>query len=228
MSQLERVLEPEVMDTEQEAIDYDAMDHSEVNRIFVDDLLAAGFTGGDVLDVGTGTALIPIELAKRLDELEIDDFRLMAVDAAAHMLETARYNLAIHEIYDKIQLSQEDAKATSFPDEMFDCVISNSIIHHIPEPDACVAEMVRVCKPGGLLFVRDLMRPESDEQVRQIVQTYAGDENEHSQKMFDDSLRAALTVEEMSATVGKFGFSAETVNANSDRHWTWIGRKNSS
>ena len=39
---LERVLEPEVMESHQEAVDYDAMDHSEVNRIFVDDLLADG------------------------------------------------------------------------------------------------------------------------------------------------------------------------------------------
>lgn len=222
---IQRVLEPEVMDTEQEAIDYDAMDHSEVNRLFVDDLLAAGFSGGDVLDVGTGTALIPIELAKRLDQLEIEEYRIMAIDAATHMLDTARYNLAINEIYDRIQLSHEDAKATSFEDAMFDTIISNSIIHHIPEPEACVAEMVRVCKPGGLVFVRDLMRPESDEQVRHIVQTYAGNENEHSQKMFDDSLRAALTVEEMQSTVSKFGFDIETVQANSDRHWTWIGRK---
>ena len=150
MSRLERVLEPEVMDTEQEAIDYDAMDHSEVNRIFVDDLLAAGFENGDILDVGTGTAQIPIELTRRLDDLEVDEFRIMAIDAAAHMLETARYNIAIQEIYDRIQLAQEDAKATSFADEMFDAVISNSIIHHIPEPHQCIAEMVRVCKPGGL------------------------------------------------------------------------------
>ncbi len=225
MSQIPRVLEPEVMDTEQEAIDYDAMDHSEVNRIFVDDLLAAGFNGGDVLDVGTGTALIPIELAKRLDELEIDDCRIMAIDAATHMLDTAQYNLAINEIYDKIQLAHEDAKATSFEDAMFDVVISNSIIHHIPEPEACIAEMVRVCKPGGLIFVRDLMRPESDEQVRHIVQTYAGNENEHSQKMFDDSLRAALTAEEMQSAVSQFGFPTATVQATSDRHWTWIGHR---
>ena len=37
---LDRVLEPEVMDTEDEARDYDAMDHSQVNRVFVADFLA--------------------------------------------------------------------------------------------------------------------------------------------------------------------------------------------
>ena len=39
---LHRVLEPEVMDTPDEARDYNEMDHSEVNRLFVDDLLACG------------------------------------------------------------------------------------------------------------------------------------------------------------------------------------------
>ena len=38
---LSRILETEVMDTPAEALDYDAMDHSAVNRVFVDDLLAA-------------------------------------------------------------------------------------------------------------------------------------------------------------------------------------------
>src|SRR6478752_6217773 len=38
---LERVLEPEVMDSHEEAADYDAMDHREVNRVYVDDLLAS-------------------------------------------------------------------------------------------------------------------------------------------------------------------------------------------
>ena len=57
---LNRVLEPEVMDDRDEAIAYDAMDHELVNRLFVDDLLGAGPIGIDCLDLGTGTALIPI------------------------------------------------------------------------------------------------------------------------------------------------------------------------
>ena len=38
---LSRILEPEIMDSPEEAADYDSMDHAEVNRRFVDDLLAA-------------------------------------------------------------------------------------------------------------------------------------------------------------------------------------------
>ena len=61
---LPRTLEPEVMDTEEEARDYDAMDHRDVNTRFCDDLLELldGKPPRRALDVGTGTALIPIEL----------------------------------------------------------------------------------------------------------------------------------------------------------------------
>ena len=62
---LPRTLEAEVMDSAAEARDYDAMDHREVNRVFVADFLAAWGGGGSVLDVGTGTAQIPIELCRR-------------------------------------------------------------------------------------------------------------------------------------------------------------------
>src|SRR5690348_8985506 len=93
---LNRILEPEVMDSAAEAADYDAMNHAEVNRRFVDDLLAAisssefGIQNSelDILDVGTGTALIPIELCQKSQSC-----RVMAADAAVSMLELARYNV---------------------------------------------------------------------------------------------------------------------------------------
>lgn len=220
VSQLERILEPEVMDTVEEARDYDAMDHVEVNRVFVTDLLAAGFQGDDTLDLGTGTARIPIELCQR-DE----DCRVMAVDLAAHMLDLARYNVEIAGLIERIQLEKIDAKGLPFQDEMFGCVMSNSIVHHIPDPRVALQEAHRVLAPGGLIFVRDLMRPLDEATLRSLVETYAGDENEHQQKMFADSLHAALDLGEIRDLVASLGYPAETVQANSDRHWTWSARK---
>ena len=213
---LKRVLETEFMDTRDEAVDYNSMDHSAVNTLFVDDLLQTGWRGGDAIDVGTGTALIPIELAQRLENC-----RIMAVDAAIHMLDLARYNVEAAGLVERIQLVQDDSKKLEFADGMFDCVMSNSIVHHIPEPMACIREMVRVCRGGGRIFVRDLMRPKTDEEVAQLVETYAGQENDHQRQMFDDSLRAALTLSEIRQLVGELGFASETVQATSDRHWTW-------
>ena len=222
---LERVLEPEVMDTPEEARDYNDMDHSGVNQIFVTELLEFAAQHkieslDDVLDLGTGTALIPIELCRRHESC-----RVMAIDMAVHMLDLARYNIEVAGLIERITLDQVDGKETGYEDGMFDTVISNSIIHHIPEPRSCLREMARTVSEDGIVFVRDLMRPEDDATVRQIVQTYAGDENDHSQQMFDDSLRAALSLDEIRQMVVELGFAADSVSATTDRHWTWAAIK---
>src|SRR6187549_1654616 len=117
------------MDSPDEADRYDAMDHSQVNRLFVDDLLACGEVPDDVLDLGTGTAQIPVELCRRLDTV-----RVMAADAAVAMLELARYNVEVAGQAERIQLTHIDAKQLPYRDGTFGAVISNSIVHHIPEP----------------------------------------------------------------------------------------------
>lgn len=217
---LDRKLEPEVMDTAEDARDYNAMDHSAVNQLFVADFLASGFRGRDVLDVGTGTALIPIELCRHHP-----DCRVMAIDLAIAMLDLARFNVEISGFRQRIQLAQVDAKQMPFRDEMFDGVISNSIIHHLPHADSCLAEAVRVTKRCGQLFFRDLLRPESEARLGELVEMYAGKENEHSRQLFADSLRAAFTLAEVRAMVVELGFAAEQVQATSDRHWTFSATK---
>ncbi len=217
---LERVLEPEVMDTLAEAHDYDCMDHSGVNQAFVADLLRTGDIGTEVLDLGTGTAQIPVVLCQQDPHC-----RVMGIDLAAHMLDLARYNIEVEGFTNRIFLQQIDSKDLSMESDSFDTVMSNSIIHHIPEPLAAITEAIRVVRIGGLLFFRDLMRPTTDEQVVALVKQYAGEENEHQQQMFDDSLRAALSLAEIRELISSLGFDDATVQASSDRHWTWIARK---
>ena len=217
---LERVLEPEVMDSASEAEDYDSMDHSEVNRIFVADLLAFHPVKEFVLDVGTGTAQIPLELCRQSPLVSV-----VAVDLAEHMLRVGKTNVEKAGLQDRIELKLFDAKQMPFADHSFAAVISNSIVHHIPTPADVFAEMVRVTTHGGILFVRDLLRPDNNEQVRQLVDTYAGDANDHQKQMFEDSLRASLTVAEIRALVGELGFAPESVRQTTDRHWTWQVKK---
>ena len=76
-----------------------------------------------------------------------------------------------------------------------------------------------------LLFFRDLLRPDSDESVQQLVDTYAGDANDHQRQMFDDSLRAALSLNEIRNLIAELGYNPEEVRATSDRHWTWSTTK---
>jgi ubiquinone/menaquinone biosynthesis C-methylase UbiE len=217
---LPRVLEPEVMDSPEEARDYDAMDHTAVNRLFVADFLDLWPGDNPILDVGTGTAQIPIELCRTAPTA-----RVVAIDLAGHMLALGQENVRRAGLVDRVQLEMCDAKQMPHAPTSFAAVISNSIVHHIPEPGRVIAEMVRVLRPGGVVFVRDLLRPIDGASLKHLVQTYAGDANAHQQQMFGDSLHAALTLDEVRKLVSAVGFDPAGVRQTSDRHWTWQGRK---
>ena len=230
---LDRVLEPEVMDTPDEARDYNAMDHAAVNEKFCEDFLwfacrdgrpALGARASRVVDFGTGTALIPIELCRRAG-----GFTVVAIDLAENMLALAQVNVARAKLGDRVLLEKVDAKRTPYEDGAFGATISNSIVHHIPEPQRCLAEMWRVTAKGGLLFVRDLHRPSSDEAVDRLVVLHGGAPPEdpalvasfeNQRTLFRASLRAAMTVDEVAAMVAPLGIPASAVTLTSDRHWT--------
>jgi len=204
------------METDEEANDYDSMDHAAVSQAFIDDLLAGGDVVGEVIDLGTGTAQIPILLCQQVEEC-----RVMAIDLSVAMLDLARLNIEVNSLINRIALAHIDSKELLYEDDQFDLVMSNSIVHHVPEPATVIAEAVRVTKPGGRLFFRDLLRPSGDSSVEQLVAMYAAEADAHQRKMFDDSLRAALSLDEVREVVGALGFASESVAATSDRHWTW-------
>jgi ubiquinone/menaquinone biosynthesis C-methylase UbiE len=217
---LERVLEPEVMDTAAEARDYDAMDHSAVNRLFISDFLKVWNRKGPILDVGTGTAQIPIEFCRQSPGGEI-----VAIDLADHMLALGRANVRKTGFEERIRLEKINGRQMPYSDGSFGAIMSNSIVHHIPDPKLVFAEMMRVAAQGATLFVRDLLRPADRQLLDVLVATYAGEDNEHQRKMFAESLHAALTVDEVRTLVAAYGIQPGTVQQTSDRHWTWSARK---
>lgn len=213
---IDRQLEPEVMDTPADAMAYDAMDHGEVNRRFIDDFVAGQPPHGEILDLGTGTARIPIELCRR-DER----YRVVAVDMSISMLEIARINLEIAGVVDQVLLGHADAKRLPYSSGRFAAVISNSLLHHLPEPAAALSEAVRVIQPTGTLFFRDLLRPASAAAIADLVERYTAHESNDAQQLFADSLHAALNLAEIRQLVDDLGFPTSSVQVTSDRHWTW-------
>jgi len=215
------------MDTAEEADDYDAMDNREPNARFCDDCLHFA-TFDRALDVGTGTALIPIAMCARTPRLEV-----VAVDLAEHMLERAQRNVARAKLGARITLRKIDAKRLPFDDDAFEAVVSNSIVHHVPEPERAIAEMCRVAR--RVLFVRDLLRPESDAEVKRLVALHGGNPDDDSRDaiarharqsaLLDASLRAALTLDEVRAMIAPLGIDPACVAQTSDRHFTLAVRK---
>jgi ubiquinone/menaquinone biosynthesis C-methylase UbiE len=212
---MQRILEPEYMDTPEEASGYAAMDHTAANESFVDAVLAAGVTRGRALDIGTGPGDIPILLARRAKDLAI-----VAIDAAEHMLVIARQRVAAAGLAARIDVRMADAKRLDFEDSEFDGVFSNTILHHIPEPVRFLREARRVLKPGGRLVIRDLFRPETEAEAMAFVDRYAAGASPYQRKLFFDSFHAALTLDEARLAVRDAGMHGARVAMTSDRHYT--------
>lgn len=212
---MKRILEPEVMDTWEEAAAYDAMDFVEVNKAFAQKALEIGPKKGLILDAGTGTARIPIFICQ-----ECLEWQIIGIDLSQNMLIIGNKNIKEAGLEKRIKLELVDAKNPPYPDHNFDAVISNSIVHHLPEPLPFWQEVKRVLKPGGGIFIRDLLRPENEEITEGFVNKYAADCNEHQRGLFRDSLKAAFTVDEVREMIETAHLEGVTIYQSSDRHWT--------
>ena len=212
---MKRILEPEVMDTREEAEAYDAMDHSVVNTAFVERVVELGASEGHFLDLGTGPAQIPIFLAQSCPRI-----RITGIDLSVNMLALGEQHVAEAELADRIALECVDAKDLPYSDQSFDGVVSNSIIHHLPNPMAAVREISRVIRPGGLILIRDLMRPDTPEAAQALVDRYAADDTPYQKKLFYDSFLAALTIPEIKAMLAQTSLTDAIVVQSSDRHWS--------
>lgn len=212
---IDRILEPEVMDNDIEAYEYDQMDFTEVNTDFA--LLASklGKKEAKVLDIGTGTARIPLILSDLRPQ-----WHITAVDLAESMLKLASQNIEKAGKSRQITLTLVDGKKMPYDDHSFDVVMSNSLVHHIPNPLDLFKEIDRVVKANGSILIRDLLRPESENDIEEIVKQANLDYNPRQKQLFKDSLHAALTLTEIKKIVSEIGWHHAQVYQSSSRHWT--------
>jgi ubiquinone/menaquinone biosynthesis C-methylase UbiE len=109
--------------------------------------------GTRVLDVGTGTGRLALELAKARPDLHIT-----GVDISEDMLNVARQSAAQVALTEKIVFRPASAKELPFPDGHFALVTSNASLHLWAEPAKVFDEITRVTAPGGCCLVRDNLR----------------------------------------------------------------------
>ena len=209
-----RRLEPEYMDTAEEADGYDAMDHSEPNGAFVERLVELG-ASGRMLDVGCGPGHIPPALLERVPRGIV-----VGIDAAATMLAHAERHRLASPHAARISYRVSDAKELPFEDGEFDAVFSNTVLHHIPEPVSFLREAGRVLSPAGVLLIRDLFRPETPERALELVALHASDGTAYQQELFRASLHAALTRGELRAMADEAGLAGCEIVLDTDRHMT--------
>jgi SAM-dependent methyltransferase len=95
-----------------------------------------------LLDVGCGPATITAELATLVGEV-------VGLEATAEAVEVARAGAP------GLEVLLGDVHGLDLPDDSFDVVHAHQVLQHVADPVQALREMARVCKPGGLVAVRD-------------------------------------------------------------------------
>jgi ubiquinone/menaquinone biosynthesis C-methylase UbiE len=217
---MDRKAEPELMEGFDEVDAYVRADFAMVNQAFATRLveLAGPREHAKCIDLGAGPADIPIRVARLRPE-----WTIVAVDGSAPMLDAAARAIRAAKLDRAIELVLADAKETKLSPCGFDIVFSNSILHHVSSPYAFWKEVSRLAKPGGLIFIRDLARPESETAARALVEKHAGGETALLKEEFYQSLLSAYTQAEVEAQLKAAGLIALKVTMSSDRHLDVFG-----
>ncbi|MFO1128645.1 MAG: methyltransferase domain-containing protein [Rhodospirillales bacterium] len=101
--------------------------------------------GTRVLEVGVGTGLALMMYDRRKE--------ITGIDVSQEMLSRAKARVAKHSLNNVRQISQMDAETLEFPDNSFDVVVASYVMSVVPDPHRCLAEMERVCAPGGTILI---------------------------------------------------------------------------
>jgi ubiquinone/menaquinone biosynthesis C-methylase UbiE len=105
--------------------------------------------GIDLLDVGCGPGTITVDLAER-----VAPGRVLAVDLAPDPLDEARALAGRRGT--QVEFAVGDVYALDAADDSFDVVHAHQVLQHLTDPVAALREMARVCRPGGVVAVRDV------------------------------------------------------------------------
>ncbi|MEU3602585.1 methyltransferase domain-containing protein [Streptomyces sp. NPDC006798] len=112
-------------------------------------LVAELTPGARVLDIGCGPGTITADLAELVPE-----GRVTGVDLAAGVVDRAREYAAGRGL-GNTDFAVADVNALDYPDGSFDVVHAHQVLQHLGDPVGALREMRRVCRPGGLVAVRD-------------------------------------------------------------------------
>jgi 2-polyprenyl-3-methyl-5-hydroxy-6-metoxy-1,4-benzoquinol methylase len=212
---MERVLEPELMEDEQQVLAYAKANFEEENQGFVDRFREyfPDFADGHVFDLGCGPGDIPIRIAKALPAC-----RVTGIDASAPMIRLAEQAVAQAGLSGRVTFRCERFQDIAGASRA-DAVLSNSLLHHVPNPLQFWNRLRQLVKPGSPVLVMDLLRPDSPEEAQAIVDRYAAGEPEILRRDFYHSLLAAFTEDEVTTQLARMNLTRLLIDVPDDRHW---------
>ena len=107
-----------------------------------------------VLDVACGAAHAAEQVAPHVRQVVGLDLTRALLELGADRLRDAGIT--------NVLLQEGSAAELPFLDASFDLVACRAALHHVPDPDGVVAEMARVCRPGGRVVAADMVAPSAD------------------------------------------------------------------
>ncbi len=212
---MERTLEPELMEDEAQVLAYAKANFEEENRGFVDRFREyfPDFSEGQVYDLGCGPGDIPIRLARALPAC-----RVTGIDASAPMIRLAEEAVEKAGLTGRVTFRCERFQDIAGANRA-DAVVSNSLLHHVPNPLQFWNRLRQLVKSGAPVLVMDLLRPESSEAAQAIVDRYAANEPDILRRDFYNSLLAAFTEDEITSQLARMNLTRLLIDVIDDRHW---------
>ena len=105
---------------------------------------------GVILDVASGTAGVALQLADR-NARQRGRARVVGVDLTEPMLRHGRRRVAAAGQRDRISLAVGRAEQLPLPDASVDALTFTYLLRYVQDPQATLAELARVLKPGGMM-----------------------------------------------------------------------------
>lgn len=219
---MKRRPEPELMDSVAQTVAYAEADFNESNTLFTEffmrrfpDLPDQGW----LADLGCGPGDITIRLARRLP-----GWSVTGLDAGANMLQRAMERLVAEPAASNVTFRHAYLPDPTLPLRAWNAVVSNSLLHHLPEPMTLWESVRQLGVPGAAVQVMDLARPDDEAQARNLVDQYAADAPEILREDFFNSLLASYTPAEVGEQLARAGLGYLDIETASDRHWIVSGR----
>lgn len=214
---MQRIPEPQLMEDHAQVHAYAMADfegpHSRLLELFQEEFPEP--LRGDVLDLGCGPGDISNRFARAYP-----DVRVLGVDGSAQMLAMAEKLRQS----DRIEFLHGFLPGALIPDRPWAAIVSNSLLHHLHDPSGLWSTVRQHARPGTVVFVKDLLRPDSQEQAQRFMEAYTAGEPEVLQHDFYNSLLAAFRPDEVEEQLREAGLDGLRVRAVSDRHLTVSGR----
>ena len=218
---MDRVPEPELMNDPEQVLAYANADFEAAHQSVIENfsqIFPNDPSLQNVLDLGCGSGDVTVRFAHRYPNWKID-----AVDGAEEMLKQAEILIKEESLSERITLHHQQLQNYTFGNESYDAIISNSLLHHLHEPQHLWSIIKQFATHTTAIYVCDLFRPDTSQQASELVDQYANKEPEILRKDFYNSLLAAFTSDEVRAQINNAGLDRLNIDVVSDRHMLIYG-----